>query len=142
MPDSLPISVTSQNQELRIMPATMTCEPTPVAFNRQTALQRIGGDEQLLHDLALFYLEDAPSLMAQLQEALQQADAEGVTHAAHTLKSLSANLDAHQAAALASIVERIGRSGNLASASDLMIELDTAVKAVLRSLRTSYSDLR
>jgi two-component system sensor histidine kinase BarA len=122
--------------------APTTCDPPPVAFNRHTALQRIGGDEQLLHDLALFYLEDAPALMAQLQDAMQQADAEGVTHAAHTLKSLSANLDAHQAAALASIVERIGRSGNLASAPDLLTELDAAVTAVLRSLRSSYSDLR
>jgi HPt (histidine-containing phosphotransfer) domain-containing protein len=134
-------TVTSQNQELRMAP-TMICDPSQAVFNRQTALQRIGGDEQLLHDLALFYLEDAPALLTQLQDAMQQADAEGVTHAAHTLKSLSANLDAHQAAALASIVERIGRSGNLASAPDLLAELDAAVHAVLRSLRASYSDLR
>jgi len=123
------------------MAAFMTSEPQRSPFNRQTALQRIGGDERLLHDLAMFYVEDAPILLNQLKEAVQQGEAEAAMHAAHTLKSLSATLDAHQATALATIVERAGRSGDLSVAADIVLELEAAVAAVIGSLQTVYADL-
>jgi HPt (histidine-containing phosphotransfer) domain-containing protein len=110
-------------------------------FNRLTALSRIGGDEQLLHDLATFYVEDAPQLLDKLNTALQLGDAEGVLHAAHTLKSLSANLDAHQAVAVAEIVEHGGRTGELTVAATLIPELEAAIAAVIGSLRETYHDL-
>ncbi|HUQ68729.1 MAG TPA: Hpt domain-containing protein [Planctomycetaceae bacterium] len=104
-------------------------------------MQRIGGDERLLHDLAAFYVVDAPVLLAQLKEAVPQGDAESVMHAAHTLKSLSANFDAHQAVALAGVMERAGRSDDLTVAADLVTELDAAISAVIRSLQAAYNDL-
>lgn len=124
------------------MALVMTTETQKSPFNRHTALQRIGGDERLLHDLAAFYLEDAPALLTRLKDALQQSDAESVMHAAHTLKSLSANLDAHQAVALAGILERAGRSGDLSAAGDFFAELDAAVAQVIDSLRATYPNLR
>jgi HPt (histidine-containing phosphotransfer) domain-containing protein len=122
------------------MPITMTSDPR-AAFNRETALQRISGDERLLHDLASFYIEDAPVLVSQLQAALLERDKEAVTHAAHTLKSLSANLDAHRAAALAEILERSGRMGELTVAADLAGDLETAIDAVVQCLKETYPDL-
>jgi HPt (histidine-containing phosphotransfer) domain-containing protein len=120
----------------------MSTETQKSPFNRQSALQRIGGDERLLHDLAVFYLEDAPALLARLKEAVHQSDAESVMHAAHTLKSLSANLDAHQAVALAGILERAGRVGDLSAAADFLAELDAAVADVIESLHATYPNLR
>ncbi|MDZ4686994.1 MAG: Hpt domain-containing protein [Planctomycetaceae bacterium] len=119
----------------------MMSEPQRSPFNRQTALQRIGGDERLLHDLAAFYVVDAPVLLSQLKDAVPQGDAEAVMHAAHTLKSLSANFDAHQAVALAGVMERAGRSGDLTVATDLVSELEAAVAAVIGSLQAAYHDL-
>lgn len=110
-------------------------------FNEHTALQRIGGDQRLLHDLAVFYVEDAPSLLATLREAVRNGDAEGVMHAAHVLKSLSSNLDAHQAVALAAVLESAGRSGDLKVATELVPELEASVSAVLKGLRSAYADL-
>lgn len=112
------------------------------AFNPQTALQRIGGDEALLRDLAAFYIEDAPTLVGQVKQAISSQDAGSVMHAAHTLKSLSANLDAHQAMTLAELVERAGRAGDVAMAANLQGDLEAAVNAVITGLRSTYNDLK
>jgi HPt (histidine-containing phosphotransfer) domain-containing protein len=120
------------------MTATTVCDPPSSVFNRYTSLERMGGDERLLHDLAEFYVEDAPSLCRQLTEALQRGDADEVTRSAHSLKALSANFDAHAACAIAQLVERTSGSGNLTAVRPLLATLSTTVEALIAGLRAEF----
>jgi len=88
-----------------------------LVFNSTAALARLGGDIQLFKDLIGFLLEDSPTLLAKLREAVAQGNAAQVARAAHSLKGLVANFDAHTAAAVAQKLESQALLGELAGAA-------------------------
>ena len=107
-----------------------------VALNLPAALSRLGGDQALLRDLAVFYLEDVPPLCQQLSEALDNGDAESAVRCAHTIKALSSNFDAYAATDAAQRIERATRMGDLVLAREALPELRSAVEAVVGGLQT------
>jgi HPt (histidine-containing phosphotransfer) domain-containing protein len=60
------------------------------------------------------FLEDAPTLLAQLRSALANQDAETFRRAAHSMKSNAATFGALELSALAKELEVFGRDKNLA----------------------------
>lgn len=84
-------------------------------MNRDAALARMNGDLSLLIDMAKLYLEDTPSLLAEIKESLISGDARTVRRASHSIKSLSANFDGQRAVAAASALEELGIQQNLAN---------------------------
>ncbi len=56
------------------------------ALNWAAALDRLGGDETLLRELACLFLENRDAMMADVQSALQVGDAAKLELAAHSLK--------------------------------------------------------
>ncbi|MBI1312293.1 PAS domain S-box protein [bacterium] len=69
-------------------------ETASVCFDRKQALLRLGGDEQLLRELMKCFVEDAPTLLSELEKAISEARFDDATRAAHSLKSLAANFEA------------------------------------------------
>ena len=81
------------------------------------ALERTGEDAQLLREMAELFIEDTPTLLAVMEQALADEDAEGVACAAHTLKGSVSNFAAKEATLAALNVETAGREGDLAEAA-------------------------
>ncbi|MBX3437645.1 MAG: Hpt domain-containing protein, partial [Planctomycetaceae bacterium] len=79
-------------------------------IDRESALQRLGGNEQLFGRMAQFFLSDSPHLVNQLRKGLQTRDAELVTRAAHSLKGLASNFDARMVVDAAQQLEDLGRA--------------------------------
>jgi len=104
-------------------------------FDLDGALQRLGGDEGLLREMAAYFIEDVPLLSRRLLEALERGDFDEVVRSAHSIKSLAANFDANQAHQAAFAVERAGRSRNAALLQDLVVHLMGAVKGVVMAMR-------
>jgi HPt (histidine-containing phosphotransfer) domain-containing protein len=94
------------------------------------ALNRLGGDEELLHELMGFFLEDAPVLLDQVRGGLRDGNSVLVERGAHSLKGLSANFGADQAVAAAKVVEQMGRDGDLAAAVRAFPDLEQQVRAL------------
>ena len=67
------------------------------ALDRQLALSRVGGDHELLSEIAILFLEDGPRAVAQIQQAIEQGDARRLESAAHALKGSVANFGARAA---------------------------------------------
>lgn len=67
------------------VPAPPGSQPLASAV-RQTLWEIVDGDEAFLIDYLKAHLEDMPQLIASLEQALAQQDADGVILAAHTLK--------------------------------------------------------
>jgi HPt (histidine-containing phosphotransfer) domain-containing protein len=67
--------------------------PVPLA-DLERSLERLGGDQSLLRDMAGFFIEDAPLLVDQVREAAGRGDRLGIASAAHSLKGLAATFDA------------------------------------------------
>ncbi|MDP9486708.1 MAG: response regulator, partial [Actinomycetota bacterium] len=82
------------------------------------------GDAGLLSKLAGIFLDDVPSRLADLREAIEGGDARGVERAAHTLKGGSANMGAKGMAATCSELQKVGASGDLSRASGLLGTLE------------------
>ena len=61
------------------------------AFDRHVALLRVGGDEELLKEIAEIFLEDYPKVLAEIQAALACGDARRLEQSAHTLKGSAGN---------------------------------------------------
>jgi two-component system, sensor histidine kinase and response regulator len=108
----------------------MTPEIQVPVLEHATAMARVGGDAELLKELAGLFVEEYPQLLTELQAALADGDARRVEHAAHALKGAVANFGAQQAVDTALQLEQLGRIGRLEPAADLLRALDLVLMAL------------
>jgi DNA-binding response OmpR family regulator len=90
----------------------------PVALQNLSEL--VGDDEAFLQELIGTFLEDAPKLITDMGQAIQENDASALRLAAHTLKSNSADFGAMTLSELSKKLEMMGREETLDGAADLM----------------------
>jgi two-component system sensor histidine kinase/response regulator len=87
-----------------------------LVLDRALALSRVGGDEELLREIAVLFLDDYPQLVTKIQDALLRNDAQDLERASHSLKGSVANFGAEPAYQAALELEKIGRSRDLTNA--------------------------
>jgi two-component system, sensor histidine kinase and response regulator len=103
-------------------------------LNRALALERVGGDEELLREIAGLFLEDYPSLITKIEEAVAKQDAHNLERAAHSLKGSVANFGSDAAYQAALDLEQIGRSKNLANMHEALSRLVSVMNQVCPEL--------
>ncbi len=103
-------------------------------LNRALALERVGGDEDLLREIAGLFLEDYPSLISKIQQAIAESDAHNLERAAHSLKGSIANFGSEAAYQASFDLEQIGRSKNLAGAHEAYARLMEVMNTVCPEL--------
>jgi len=81
-----------------------------------TALARVGGDHELLRELAGLFIDECPRLLRDIGAALASGDAFKLKCVAHNLKGSIDSFAAKDAYDAALTLELAGRSGNLADA--------------------------
>jgi two-component system, sensor histidine kinase and response regulator len=103
--------------------------------DRAALLDRVGGDEDLLREIAAIFLDEYPALIEEIRSALDVLDAKGIERAAHSLKGSVANFGAQAATQAAFRLETLGRKGQLDEAprafDDLLWELQQLHPALL-----------
>ena len=112
-------------------------EERPVQFTSQlarlnfaVALERLGGDEELLREVARLFLDEYPALMVGIREAVAARDADALQRAAHSLKGSVSNFGADAAYNAALVLEMMGRTRDLAQAERGLAELDEALRYI------------
>jgi len=85
--------------EFKIVP------PAAPAFSAQEALERAGGDREMLREIAQLLLEDAPPKVEELRKARAAGDLPAVKRLAHGLKGAVSNLGGLQMAEALRMVE-------------------------------------
>jgi two-component system, sensor histidine kinase and response regulator len=103
-------------------------------LDKAVALERVGGDMELLQEMAQLYLEEYPSQMQALRAAVQTRDAKGVERAAHSLKGSVGNFGAAAAQSAALTVEMMGRHDDLA-------QLDSAFRLLEEALTDLHPEM-
>ncbi len=106
-----------------------------VLFDRSAALDRIGGDEELLREIAELFLAEYPTLIQDIRVALKNGDAAGLERSAHSLKGSVANFEARSAVDAAFRLETMGRARNLDRAPSAFAELEAVLLALHPELR-------
>jgi signal transduction histidine kinase/DNA-binding response OmpR family regulator/HPt (histidine-containing phosphotransfer) domain-containing protein len=113
--------------------------PSPsgkITWGKAEALERLGGDEDLLRELCQIFLEESPKLLQKLRQAIADTDAEAVMRAAHSLKGELGYLGAPGAAQAARELEDMGHEKNLSRAPELF----TLLERELAGLRLALND--
>jgi signal transduction histidine kinase/CheY-like chemotaxis protein len=85
-------------------------------FDRRSALQRLGGDEELLSEVIRIFLEDCPQQLARLRAAVDAREPEQIRTAAHALKGAASNLSAIGLFESAQVMERLGAESRVDAA--------------------------
>jgi HPt (histidine-containing phosphotransfer) domain-containing protein len=102
----------------------------------------LGGEFSYLVELIDSFLEDAPQLLAELNDFIESEDAAGVRRVAHSLKSNGADFGATTFSGLCKELEMRGKEGALDGAADLAAgiaaeygKVEAALEAVRREGR-------
>ena len=112
----------------------MNAQTPENALDRQVALARVGGDLELLREIAALFLEECPRAFAEIQVAVARGDAAKLENAAHALKGSVANFGARNAVEAAFRLEQMGRSHEMSYAEQMLRKLESALSAVCAEL--------
>ena len=110
----------------------MSAPLTGCILDREVALLRVGGDVELLKEIAVLFLENYEAWLGELREAAARGDAKVVENTAHGLKGSVANFGARDAVAASVELENLGRTGNLAGMQESL--------ASVRKLKNEMSE--
>ena len=100
----------------------------------QLALARVGGDKELLREIAVLFIEECPRALTEIQEAVAAGDAGKLENTAHALKGSVANFGARDAVEAAFRLEQMGRANEMSEAGEMLGRLETALSAVCAEL--------
>jgi HPt (histidine-containing phosphotransfer) domain-containing protein len=106
------------------------CLTAKQLWNRSAALEIVGGDEGLLHEMVQLFLVESPKLLAQMQQALAHNDPRLLEMAAHCLKGELRYLVVPEASEAADKLEAAGRTGEITAAADLLVDLRSRLAAL------------
>jgi hypothetical protein len=99
-------------------------------LDRELALTRVGGDAELLKEIASLFLEDYPLSLAELRDALARGDATKVERTAHGLKG-SVSISARSRRWKRHAISRVsGRAHQLAEVGQVLNTLELALAAL------------
>jgi two-component system sensor histidine kinase/response regulator len=95
----------------------------------------LSGNRAMIIDLIDKFTSDWPRTRAEMNQARSDSNAERLEFLAHNFKSVAGIFGADRAVALAGQLERVGQSGELATAEKLLPELEDEISDVLVVLR-------
>jgi len=124
----------STSRAKTIIPGDAFDGPPISAFDRETALTQLDGDEALLAEIARLFLDDAPRSLAALREAIDQGDALTLQRQAHALKGSAGYLGLRSMSTAALALEVMGKNGELTAAGDALQALALAFDQIKPSL--------
>ena len=106
----------------------------PPVINMQAALTRVGDDAKILKDMVNYFLEDSPDLLETLRKRVDNGDLNETVRAAHSLKGLCANFDAHAAVKTAKTIEDTKNLSDLSADAigELEVELNKLTDELTR----------
>ena len=113
---------------------------TAAGMDMDQALEAVAGDAELLRDVASAFLQECPTLVTALNQAVDNGNGDELKRTAHTLKSSLNMFGAEQATVLAKRLEEMGRSDHLDGAQTTVDQILTEINEVVRVLTEFVAD--
>ncbi|SRR5713101_3088538 len=111
-------------------------------WQRAEALDRLGGDADLLRELCQIFLEESPKFLQKLRQALVDGDPEAVLQAAHNLKGELSYLGAGSASQAARQLEIMGHEKDLSRGTETLDLLERELANLHSAMKDSAGMLR
>ena len=103
----------------------------PAAVDLKEALETVGDDVDILRDAVALSLEEVPSELDALRQAVQGRDSKEVEAKAHRLKGVMGTLGGMQARDAGQQLETMGEQGNLAGAPESLKAFEAEIARVV-----------
>src|SRR5712692_5744525 len=103
-------------------------------------LAGVDGNRRLLRELVRLFLADCPQHLAEIKEAIRRGDAGALRRAAHTLKGSVGNFAAKNAFTAAQRLEIMGGEGDLDTAGEAGVTLESELALLSEGLRKLTMD--
>lgn len=97
----------------------------PHVFDRQSLMDRVGGNEEIMKSIIQLFLEETPKQLKDLEEKLACGDIEAATNGAHSIKGSAGNFGATQMRKHACHLEELCREKQIDQACETFAELKT-----------------
>ena len=110
--------------------------------NLPVALNRLGGDQEILSELITAFLEDAPRLMKKMRRSLKEKKRRSLYRAVHSLKGLAANFEALELVKVCQMVEDKVKSPPAKVSERRLDILNVELTRVVSRLELEKSDPR
>ncbi|HUK31222.1 MAG TPA: response regulator, partial [Candidatus Acidoferrum sp.] len=121
---SKPISLPILTAEIdRVLFVLLEKEQSP-AINLNELLTRLGGNDDLMSELAQLFLDDAPRMIREIHVAQTKGDAVALEHGAHALKGSASTIGANSLASSARKIEMQARTKHLEGIGEFCSQLD------------------
>ena len=105
------------------------------------ALNATDGDIELLRDVVEAFLEEYPTLLVQLEAAIQAGDKALVQRSSHTIKGTLRLFGKVPSQELAGLLEEMGTSGSLENATETYQSLKLSLAALRPQLLESMKHM-
>jgi HPt (histidine-containing phosphotransfer) domain-containing protein len=99
-------------------------------LDREVALARVGGDAELLREVAALFLADYPRVLEELRDAVARNDSQALERTAHGLKGSVSTFGAQQAMDAARKLETLGRAQRFDEVRQVLTTLELALAAL------------
>ncbi|OAI41637.1 hypothetical protein AYO40_02790 [Planctomycetaceae bacterium SCGC AG-212-D15] len=113
---------------------------TAKVFDHAESLERTGGDEQLLGEMAILFAEECPKRMQEIRGAITRQDAAVLERAAHAFRGSVSSFCAPVATAAVGDLEMMGHAGVLEGASVAYAALESALHQLQPALARLTED--
>ena len=117
-------------------PIDMESDSASMVVDWETALGRVGGDEELLSDLAKLFLEESSRMLSTVQQAVEGNSASELQRAAHSMKGSVSTFSAQHAFDAALKLERLARAGEMAGVDEAFAALAVEVGRLRTALES------
>ena len=112
----------------------------PSIFDLDDALEKVGGDREILEEILVVFSESYPDQLSELKNAIDNGDTQIVERAAHTLKGSVGTFSAKKALKTAFRLETMGREGNLQEATAVYSKLEQEIEELEAALKATLSE--
>jgi signal transduction histidine kinase/DNA-binding response OmpR family regulator/HPt (histidine-containing phosphotransfer) domain-containing protein len=102
----------------------------PETLDEAGLMNLVGGNRELVGELAEIFLEDLEPRVTEITAAVQERDAHRLMAGAHALRGSAGSLKAGIVSAAAGVLETMGRSGELGGVQHALTELNSALASL------------
>ena len=113
----------------------MTRRIASTSWSPETMIDRIGGDEELAHQLVALFIAECPRMLGELRASIDGGTADAVRRAAHAFKGSIGNFIDDGPMTTAFEIELLGKQERVAEAPALLARLEGEVEQLLAGMR-------
>jgi HPt (histidine-containing phosphotransfer) domain-containing protein len=125
--------------DAKMIPTIHASDESPTrgdVFNFSEALSLVGGNRELLCEVARIFLDQYPKVLEEIRQAMARSDYQLLGETAHTLASSVGQLAGQRAFAAAKRLEQLSSEGDRSQVTEALAELEKE----LQSLRAAVTD--